>query len=157
MSITDILSFHPHPPSAPPLVFPISVNGPIFCSFTPYHPMIQHVFFFFFLNGPTGAIWEFPSWGLNWIWAAAMTYTTTVATPDLLTYHAGQGIKLVPPQHPSCCSQILNLLCHSGNFSTCLKYTLNIFTFHLQGYHTGPSHPLHLPFPTLFPYDLFSI
>ena len=40
------------------------------------------------------------SWARDWIESTAATYTTAVATPDLLTQCAGPRIKFVPPQRP---------------------------------------------------------
>ena len=45
----------------------------------------------------------------DWIWASAAIYATSKAMPDPLTHCTGTRI------NPSCCSQILNPLCHSRN------------------------------------------
>ena len=54
----------------------------------------------------------------DWIQAATVTYAPAVATPDPLTHCAGQGSNWHFCSNPSCCSLILNPLCHSRNFQT---------------------------------------
>ena len=48
--------------------------------------------------------------------AAAVIYAIAAATPDSLTRCTSQGSNLCLPRNPSCCSRILNLLRHSGNY-----------------------------------------
>ena len=62
------------------------------------------------------------SWAKDWTWAAAVTYTTAVATLDPLTHCAGLGSNLYLHSNPSCCSQILNPLHNSRNSCVLLSY-----------------------------------
>ena len=84
----------------------ISVFGGIDpCQYTFLH------FFFFSWPHP----WHTSSWARDWIWAAAVTYATTVAMTDPLIHCSGPGIKLHLCRDPSCCRRILNPLHHSRN------------------------------------------
>ena len=72
-------------------------------------------FFFFPFPFPRAAPGEHgSSLARDWIATTAITYTTAAASLDPELTVLGHGLNPRPLSNPSCCSQILNPLCHSG-------------------------------------------
>ena len=75
-------------------------------------PVLKGIFFFF--NGHTHNIWKFPGKGSNPSNSCDLCHScSNVGSFNLL--HWGRGSNPFLCSDLSCCSQILNLLCHSGN------------------------------------------
>ena len=72
-----------------------------------------HFFIFYFLRSTPMAYGTF--WARDWIWAAAVIYSTAVTTPDSLTHCTGPGSNPCLCSSLSHCSWILDPLHHSRN------------------------------------------